>query len=190
MLILSAFGLISPIFAIFLKEGITGGSILAAGTASTIFFSVKSVVQLPLARYIDTKKVKIGFLIAGTFLIVLVPFFYALSPNIKYIYLAQVVYALGAACAYPAWFSLFTMHLDKKHRGFEWSLWSTGVGIGTAAAAYIGATIAGKFGFDSVFYVVGIMSLFGMFVLLFLSKKFLKEVEDGANLLRMKHIKT
>lgn len=190
ILILSAFGLISPIFAIFLKEGISGGSIAAAGLASAIFFIIKSVVQLPLARYVDTKKGKLGFLWAGTFLIVLVPFFYALSPTIKYIYLTQAVYALGAAMAYPAWFSLFTIHLDKKHRGFEWSLWSTGVGIGAAITAYLGALTAESFGFDKLFYIVGFVSLLGMITLLFLSKKFIKEVEDGAGLFRLKHQKT
>jgi len=43
--------------------------------------------------------------------------------------------------AYPAWYSLFTMHLDRKHRGFEYSLWSTSVGIGTAITAYLGFSV-------------------------------------------------
>lgn len=189
ILILSAFGLMSPIFAIFLNEGISGGSIIAAGAASTIFFLVKSIVQLPLSIYLDKKRSKLGFLLVGTLLVVLVPFAYAFSPSISFIFAAQVIYALGAAMAYPAWFSLFTMYLDKKHRGLEWSLWSTGVGLGTALTAYLGAIVAKNLGFKTLFFMVGIVSLIGMIVLLFLSKKFLKQIEDGVSLVRLKHQK-
>ncbi len=189
ILILSGFGLIAPIFAIFLSSGISGGSIVAAGTAATIFFLVKSIVQLPLSMYLDKKRSKLGFLWAGTFLIVLVPFLYAFSPSIKFIFFAQVIYALGAAMAYPAWFSLFTMHLDKKHRSLEWSVWSTSVGIGTAIAAYLGALAVRAWSFKTLFFIVGFISLIGMINLLFLSKKFLKDMEDGVSLVRLKHQK-
>ncbi|MBI2046566.1 MFS transporter [Candidatus Pacearchaeota archaeon] len=177
ILILSAFGLITPIFAIFLNEGITGGSIVAAGIASAIFFIIKSVTQLPLSMYLDKKRDKLGFLLAGTFVIVLIPLFYAFSQNIKFIFIAQAAYALGAAMAYPSWISLFTMHLDRKHRGFEWSLWSTGVGIGTAITAYIGAVVAQNIGFKNLFFIVSGISFFGLLVLFFISKKYLKDVE-------------
>ena len=177
ILILSAFGLITPIFAIFLNEGISGGSIVAVGIASAIFFIIKSVAQLPLSIYLDKKREKLGFLLAGTFIIVLIPLFYAFSQNIKLIFIAQAAYALGAAMAYPSWISLFIMHLDRKHRGFEWSLWSTGVGIGTAITAYIGAIVAQNIGFRNLFFIVSAISFLGLLVLFFISKKYLKDVE-------------
>ncbi len=177
ILIISAFGLILPIFAIFVKEGVTGGSIVAAGLASSIFLLTKSIIQLPLSIYIDSKRKKLSFLIAGTFLIVLVPIVYAFSPSINFIFLAQVVYGLGAATAYPAWFSLFTMHLDRKHRGFEWALWSTGIGLGTALTAYVGARLAEVIGFKNLFFIVSGLSFIGMLVLFFISKRYLKDVE-------------
>ena len=192
ILILSAFGLIAPIFAIFMSTGIMGGSIVAAGLAASVFLLVKSVVQLPLSIYIDKKKSKLAFLICGTILIIAVPIFYALSPHVNFIFLAQGVYGLGAAMAYPAWYSLFTMHLDAKHRGLEYSVWSTGVGLGAALTAYIGARLAEKVGFDNLFYIVSGISFLGLITLFFLSKKFLKDVEDGVglSLARLKHHKT
>jgi len=190
ILILSAFGLIAPIFAIFLKEGILGGSIAAAGLASTIFLLVKSLVQLPLSIYIDTKKGKLGFLLFGTFLIVLVPIIYAFSPSINFIFVAQGIYGLGAAMAYPAWYSLFTMHLDRKHRGFEYSIWATSVGLGTALTAYLGAKIAEVSGFKVLFFAVAFFSFIGLVILLFLSKKFLKEIDktEGTFMKEIKNI--
>ena len=190
ILILSAFGLIAPIFAIFMNSGITGGSIVAAGLASAVFLLVKSAVQLPLSIYIDKKRSKLLFLLIGTFLIVIVPIFYALSKSVSLIYIGQGVYGLGAAMAYPAWYSLFTMHLDKKHRGLEYSVWSTGVGLGTALTAWLGAELAEKIGFANLFYVVAGVSFLGLVTLFFLSKKFLKDVEDGVSLVRLKHHKT
>jgi MFS family permease len=179
ILILSAFGLIAPIFAIFLNEGIAGGSITAAGIAATIFFLVKSITQIPLSIYIDSRKSKLGCLWLGTLLIVAVPFIYAFATHVKFIYAAEAVYGLGAAMAYPAWFSLFTKHIDKKHTGFEWSVWSTGVGLGAALTAYLGAIVAKNYGFDILFYIVGFVSLLGMIALLFLSNKYLGNVKDG-----------
>ena len=179
ILILSAFGLVTPIFAIFLSEGISGGSITAVGIASTIFFLVKSITQIPLSIYIDSRKSKLGCLWLGTVLIVAVPFIYAFSTHVKFIYIAEAVYGFGAAMAYPAWFALFTRYIDKKHTSFEWSVWSTGVGLGTALTAYLGAIVAKNFGFDPLFYAVGFVSLAGMIALLFLSDKYIDGLKDG-----------
>jgi len=182
ILILSAFGLIAPIFAIFMNTGITGGSIAAAGLASTIFFLVKSITQLPLSMYIDSRKGKLGFLLFGSFLIVLVPIIYAFSPNVKFIFIAQGIYGLGAAMAYPAWYSLFTMHLDRKHRGLEYSVWSTGVGLGIALTAYLGAKFVEISSFKILFFIVAGLSFLGLIVLLFLSKRFLKDISKTEDL--------
>ncbi|MFH1308158.1 MAG: MFS transporter [archaeon] len=176
ILIVSSFGLIGPIFAIFLKEGISGGSIIAVGTAATVFWGTKSVLQLPFSIYLDTRRKKLGFLYAGTFLIIAVPFLYAFAINVYWIYAAQAVYAIGAAMAVPTWLSLFTMHVDKKHRGFEWGLWSTCIGLGTALAAYIGAELVDVIGFKGLFFIVGGFSFLGFLILLLLSKKGVKEI--------------
>ena len=169
--ILSSFGLIAPIFALFITESVDGGSIVAAGLATTIFFVVKSVVQLPLSKYfIDKEKHKTRSLLLGTLLIIVVPFIYIFSRNVMHIFIAQAVYGFGAALAYPAWFSLFTNYIDKKHKGFEYTLWSTGVGIGAALAAFFGAKIADVLGFKVLFFVVGAIAFLGFLMLIILDR--------------------
>lgn len=170
VLILSSFGLIAPIFAIFIKDDLIGGSLITAGLATTIFFSVKSVLQLPLAWYIDKQRHKTHLLVFGTFLIVSVPFIYIFAKSIITIFIAQVVYGVGAALAYPSWFSLFIKYIDKKHKGFEYAIWSTGVGIGTAIAAFLGAEIADLLGFNYLFFVVGFLAFLGFLLLILLDK--------------------
>jgi len=171
VLILSSFGLIGPIFAIFIIENLEGGSIVAAGLSTTIFLVVKSAVQMPLSKYfIDKEKHKTRSLLLGTLLIIAVPFIYIAAKSVYAIYLAQAIYGLGAAMAYPSWFSLFTTYMDKKHKGFEYTLWSTSIGVGTALTAYFGAKIADVLGFKTLFLVVGIVALMGFVLLIVLDR--------------------
>jgi len=171
VLILSSFGLIAPIFALFITENLSGGSIVAAGLATTVFLVVKSVVQLPLSKYfVDKEKHKTRSLLLGTLLIIAVPFIYIFAKDVKLIFMAQAIYGFGAALAYPAWFSLFTSYIDKKHKGFEYTLWSTGVGIGAALAAFFGAKIAEVLGFKTLFFVVGIIAFLGFLLLIVLDR--------------------
>lgn len=170
ILIISSFGLLGPIFAVFITGGVQGGNLVTAGLATTVFLVVKSVVQMPLSRYfIDKEKHKTHSLLLGTLFIISVPFIYAMAKDVTTIFIAQAIYGFGAATAYPAWFSLFTTYMNKKHKGFEYTLWSTGVGIGSAFAAYLGAQIAELVGFKYLFFLVGGVALLGFLLLILLN---------------------
>jgi len=80
--ILTGFGLATPIMAIFIKETIVGGTILAAGIASAIFLSVKALIQIPFSRYIDSHRDRVRWLWTGTFLIITVPIQYLYAKNV------------------------------------------------------------------------------------------------------------
>ena len=77
--------------------------------------------------------------------------------------------------AYPAWFSLFTTYMDKKHRGFEYTLWGTGVGVGGALAAYLGANVADVLGFKYLFLLVGFIAFLGFLLLIILDRLEMKK---------------
>lgn len=163
--IVTGFGLISPILAIFIKDNLIGGTIFAAGFASTLFLITKCTIQLPFSRYVDDHDDKIKWLIIGTFLISTVPFIYIFAQHVNFIYLAQIIYGIGSGLLYPTWVGLWSTHMDKKHESFEWTLYSTAVGLGTAATALIGAAIAEFIGFAYTFALAGLLSLIGSFVL-------------------------
>lgn len=169
--VITGFGLIEPILSIFIKENLIGGSVFAAGLASTLFLITKSVVQLPFSKYVDSHDHKIKWLIFGTFVIAVVPFIYIFAKDVKFIYLAQILYGIGAGLAFPTWLGLWSTNLDKKHESFEWSLYSTTAGLGVAVTATIGALIASKFGFAYTFGMVGVMSLIGVLILFKLEKE-------------------
>ncbi len=171
VLMISSFGLIAPIFAIFIQDNIVGGSLVNAGIAISIFWIVRSVAQLPLSRYlIDKNKHQTHLLLFGTFLIILVPFIYLGAGHISTIFVAQTIYGLGTALAYPAWFSLFITYMDKRHKGFEYSIWNTGMGLGVALSAFLGANIAESLGFKVLFFVIGGIALIGFGILIVLDR--------------------
>jgi len=179
--VLTGFGLIDPILAIFINDNLIGGTIFSAGLASMIFLLTKSIVQLPFSRHIDKTENKTKWLILGTLFIAIVPFIYIFSSGIKMIYLAQLIHGVGSGLAYPAWLGLWSINLDRKQESYEWSLYSTLTGLGTAATAAVGAALAQFIGFTFTFALVGVMSLFGCFVLLWLNKKKNKSYQSSLN---------
>src|SRR3989338_5282757 len=94
--VVTGFGLIEPILAIFVKENLVGVTIFAAGFASTLFLVTKCLVQLPFSKYVDSHDDKVKWLVVGAFFIALVPFIYIFAKHIYFIYLAQIVYGLGS----------------------------------------------------------------------------------------------
>lgn len=165
---LTAFGLIDPILAIFISGQIPGGTILAAGIASTLFLITKSVVQLPFSLKIDrhiTHAHTTIWLLGGTLIFSAVPFLYLVARDIPTIWLIQILHGLGNGLAYPAWLGLWSTHLDPKKESFEWSLYSTLTGIGTAITATIGAALVEVIGFNWTFVIVGCFSLLSSVIL-------------------------
>jgi MFS family permease len=172
--LLSGFGLIAPILAIFINGNLINGSIFSAGLASAIFLITHASLQL-LFSYKFNPKDRLWMLKLGTALIMLVPIGYILATNIYHIYIAEFIYGVGASFAYPAWFSLFSANLEKGKRGFQYSIYSAGVGIGTALTAAGGAWIAEKFNFKLVFILTGVCALIGLLILFRLSKGVLRK---------------
>lgn len=164
ILMMSGWGLISPILSVFITDQIPGGTVEVAGLASTIYFLVKSFLQIPVARYIDKRKGEnddFNTMILGSLVITLSAFLYIFVKTPAQLYLVQALYGIGGALSYPSWLALFTRHVDKNEEGLEWSLYYTTTDLGAALAAGLGGFIAASFGYGYVFLSVGISSLLG-----------------------------
>lgn len=173
--VISGFGFIAPILAIFIKDNLIGGTILAAGIASAIFLITQSILQI-IFSYNFNPRDRLWMLWLGTGCVALVPFGYIFSTHIYHIYFIQFIYGVGAAFAYPSWSSIFTSNLEKGKRGFQWSIYSSTAGIGTAITAGVGAWLAEKTSFQVVFIITGILSIVGLLVLFRLEKKVLRKI--------------
>ena len=171
VLLLTGFGFVTPIFAIFIAQRITVGNIAEAakiaGFAMGIYWGVKSVLQIPFGKYLDKnhgEKDDLYFLMVGNMLAGLAAFGYIFSHLAWHIYLCQGIHALGIAMNIPGWCAMFTRHIDKGKEAFEWSTRSTLLGFGVAASAALSGIIVAKFGFNVLFIGVGIFALASAFL--------------------------
>ncbi len=175
LFIFTGFGLVSPIIAVFIKDNLIGGTLLAAGVASAIFLIVHAFLQIVFAEIFSAKDRR-WMLLLGTALIAIVPFGYILSTTIWQIFLVQLIYGIGAGFGYPSWYSLFTSNIDKKTSGLQWSMYNSATSIGTGISAAVGAWLAQLVGFQWVFAITGAISVIGMLVLFRLDKNIAKKV--------------
>ena len=175
-LVWSSFQLLAPIFAIFITDKIQGG-IEVVGIAAGIYWLTKSLFEIPVGIFIDRTKAESDDLylaFGGTVVTSLVYLSYVFIDSVSQLYILQAVLGIGAAVAFPGWYSIFTKHVDKGKEAFEWSLYDVVLGVGMAGAAALGGFIAHAFGFNALFLIISIFTLLGAFILLTLKSKIYK----------------
>lgn len=160
----AGFSVFAPVFAIFVTKQVDGGSLAVVGFAAAIFQIFKSVLQIPIAKYLDKNHGEYDdfySMVLGTFLIALVPFLYLFATKSTHVYMIQALYGIGASFAIPPWYAIFSRHLDKMQENVEWSMDSIAIGVGAATSAALGGLLAEKFGFQFVFILGGVLAIFG-----------------------------
>jgi predicted MFS family arabinose efflux permease len=165
----SGWGLIGPIFAIFITQQIQGGSLASVGFVAATYWFIKSIVQPFIAHFLDVKKGEkddFKFLILGMYLANLVPFGYIFATQLWHVFLLEIIRGLCMACVVPAWAGIFTRHIDKGWEAFSWSIESTGIGFAAALAAAFGGILATFLGFKVVFVLVSFFGLISSSLLL------------------------
>ncbi len=171
LFILGSFGLVQPIFAVFLFKDIVGVTVTSVGIAATIQLFVKATFQILVAKWADDEAGncrELYALVAGSFVISLVPIGYAFAHSIEHIYIIQFFYGLGQALSYPSWRVIFTRYLNQDHAGYEWGMYDTVVSFGVAAAASLGAYFADQYSFASLFLFVSALSFMGTAFLVYI----------------------
>ncbi len=164
LFLLGSFGLISPIFAVFMLQKIPAITITAIGVATAIQLITKSFFQILVGRWTDAEagnKRELFTLFIGSIVMSMVPFGYIFSASLAHIYTLQFIYGLGSALIYPGWIVIFTRYTRDEKAGYEWSVYNTIISLGTAAAAFLGGYFAETFSFTPVFVAVGVLSFIG-----------------------------
>lgn len=163
--IFTGWGLIAPIFSVFILKNIEGGDVQVAGFAAGIYFLVRSVAQIPIGRYLDKNRGEeddFWFMVAGAAVGIVIPMGYLLASAPWHIYALQAVYALGAAMYSPPWGGIFTRHMDKGKEARVWSVETSAIGLGAGIAGIVGGTIAETVGFHALFIFVSLMNAVGV----------------------------
>lgn len=166
-------GLLSPIFALFILEKITIGNPAkaaeVAGFAALSYWITKSLIEIPIGRFLDKhpgEKDDFWFMTIGLFVVAFVPLGYLISSEPWHIYLFQMIHAVGMAMALPSWLAIFTRHIDKGKEAFEWSMETTSISMGAGIAGGLGGVVASIFGFKILFVFVSGLTFFAALLLL------------------------
>lgn len=169
--LLTGFGFITPIFAIFVAQrvavGDTAEAARIAGFAMAVYWGVKSILMISFGKYLDRnhgEKDDLYFVVIGNILAAGSVFGYIFSSLPWHIYALNGLYSLGMAMNIPGWTAIFSRHLDKGQEAFEWATRSTIIGIGAGASGALGGIIASQFGFNVLFVGVGIFVLASAFL--------------------------
>lgn len=165
----SGWGLIGPIFAVFVTQQISSGDVRVVGFAVSLYWISKSIVQPFIARYLDQNHGEVDdfyFLAGGLFVASLVPLGYLFIKTSIHLYMLSFVHALAMACVVPTWAGIFTRHIDREREAFEWSIESTSIGFAAGISGALGGILASTFGFQIIFVFVSAFTMLSV-VLLF-----------------------
>ncbi len=172
-LLQAGWGLIGPIFAIFLLKQI-GVTVAMVGFIAATYWMTKSVVQPFLARILDANKGEADdywFFVGGMFVANIIPIGYLFATQPWHIFALECVRGLAMSAVVPSSSALFTRHISRGWEAFSWSIDSTAVGIGAGFAGAVGGLLASAFGFRIVFVLVSAFGMLSTLILLLIRHK-------------------
>ncbi len=165
----SGWGLVTPVFAIFIANHIIDGSAVVAGIAYGIYWTVKSLLQYPVGVFLDKNagdRDDYTFLITGFLVAALIPLGYAFSEYSWQIYILQFFYGTAMAMAAAGWRALFTRSIDKGKEGSQWSLDDALLGFGQGMFGLMSGLAVFYFGFQLTFLVCSFLGIISVLFLL------------------------
>ncbi|OGF74556.1 hypothetical protein A3J56_01955 [Candidatus Giovannonibacteria bacterium RIFCSPHIGHO2_02_FULL_46_20] len=167
-ILMGAAGLLGPIFALFVEDFIQGGDAAVAGLAAGIYLFTKSVLQIPIAHFIDRirgEKDDFWIMLIFTILIAFIPLLYLVINTPLQLYIVQFVLGFFTAFTFPTYMAIFTRHIDKEKEGTEWGIYFTLTDLTSAALAAVGGYIATTQGFHVLIIAVVAVSFIGAMLL-------------------------
>lgn len=159
--LLAGWGLIEPVFSVFIIEKIVGATLVTVGSAAAIYWLLKSGLQLPLANYLDRtpgEKDDFHALILGLLIASFSAVLFAFVTESWQLYLVQALHAVGFALYAASWPAIFSRHLEKERVSFDWALDSAAAGGAAGVSGFLGGVVANWFGFNAVFVLAGLFS--------------------------------
>lgn len=179
----TGWGLISPIFAVFILQSIAGGTALVVGLAAGINLITRSILRIPFGMMADSceKQNRAFWMMAlGLFISALVPLAYIFSSQPWHIYILQVVLGASLAMSTAAWTGIFSRHMDRGKESTEWGVDAVAVGIGPGIAGILGGIAATLISFNLVFLLVSVMGIIGVLLLFYIKKDLRMECAESS----------
>jgi MFS family permease len=144
-----------------------------AGFAAAIYWIVKSLIIIPIGRYLDKnhgEKDDLAFVVVGNLLAALSVTGYLFAYLPWHVYILQVIFAIGMGMNIPGYTAIFTRHIDKGKEAYEWSVRGATSAVGTGVAGAVGGVIAHNFGFEMLFLCVALFYIVSAVVPFFIAE--------------------
>jgi len=161
------FGLLFPIFPIFLREKIPGMNIQNIATTIAIFLFFKALFTWIFTQYLyqkNTKKRALLKNILGSILFTIATWLYTQASNIESIFFIQIIFSISFALTIPSWNYLIETSVKKQYILSFYKLHATSLTLILASMSIIGGFIAYNFNFQTLFYTMTILS-FGISII-------------------------
>ena len=178
VIIVSGWGLVNPLFAVFVTKQIEGGGVELVGLAVAIYWVMRASMQIPFARFIDNHKGEIddfAVMAMGSFLMSLMPFGYIFAVKPAHVLILQGATGIASAMVSPGWLAIFSRHIERKSEAQSWGMYNAMVGYSVALAGALSGFMAEKFGFRTLYFIVGCICTFGSTFLFFVYQDLRKE---------------
>ena len=192
LILIAGWALVEPVFSIFIKENVRGATLITIGASAAIYWILRSLIQLPLARYLDRlgdEKKNFYVLIFGLIIASCSAVLFCFVREIWQLYLVQTFHAIGFALYVTAWAGIFSKHLDKGNVSFEWALDNTALTIASGVSGFLGSIVAVHFGFQSVFLIASFFSILAAATLMLVPNLVLPRKTTAASAGIGKHLK-
>jgi len=165
----SAAALWGPLFSVFIIRNVAGATLAIIGITSALYSITKSILQIPIARYLDSRtgeKDDFFVLFTGILVASVCSFALLFVAQIWQLGGVQILWGVADAFTMAAYFAIFSHHIDQRSAAFEWSLYSVGgITVSVALGGLVGGFVAQSFGFSILFTAAGVMNLFALLVL-------------------------
>ena len=168
-----AYGLLLPIFALFLMDHIPGMTLQGVALAEALYLISKALFTQVFVSFSQQGQHKRNtwLLFVGYIVIAGVPLAYAWSTNFIQIVVAQIILGFGAGVSAPAWAYFFTASTEQKNQSSLRLAYDTVTTLALAFAAVAGGFIAYQYGYQNLFYSMSLLAAIGALISLFVLPK-------------------
>jgi len=170
LMLWAGWGLIAPIFAVFVLNQVQGATVVTLGIVAALYWILKSIIQIPVAFAIDrTTSERDDYLMLVISLILggFTAFSFILVRELWQLYLVESLHAISFALYIPAWSGMFARHLDSRHRALEYALDSAAVGIAMGVTGLVGGVLVNSLGFSAVFLIASVLCFISAIIIFY-----------------------
>lgn len=157
-----AAGLFAPFYAVFVKD--IGGGAFIAGTSYSIYAVAAGLLILASSK-LENKAVDTRKLVVAGYMLSTIGFFgYLFVENPWQLFAVQGIVGLATAVSSPAFDEVYSRNLDEGKYAYEWGIWESMYWIVSGISAIVAGYIIQNFGFETLFTVMGSMSVIGTII--------------------------